>query len=294
MGHVGKSTWLAFGSFLLAYAGTGVDVSAEVDIGGAQQKFAGLLHAWRLDGDFGKASRGLAELASSEETPGRLRAMAALKLAELAELKGDRRKALDQLLSARRYAQFQPQLRRIVGERMQRLRAESPLADVRGPMPGAAQLKGESDATEKNFAKAERLLETYYRLGVNPRLETVDRELRVKRNALRNAVRAYERVARRGRANAASASYFRIASLYHNLAEVLGFRPPSELLEAEAKRLAARLQKSSKQSLQTAFGYYRRCVQTKGQGPWVELARREVRTLSIVLRIPLVKDGGTP
>ena len=69
--------------FLLFHALGGGPSLAQTEgaVGDARQKLAGLLHAWRLDGDFAKVKNGLAALVARDEAPDIIRAMAALKLA---------------------------------------------------------------------------------------------------------------------------------------------------------------------------------------------------------------------
>lgn len=164
-------------------------------------------------------------------------ARAALRLAELELVDGNRRRA--QELVARASVLGQGSLELIeradrAQARLASLRARG--SDVRGP-PAGTELEGVSAETRKQFAAAEGTLGDYHRRRLAPRLEGIQAAIRAKENAREQAERAYREVIPSGEREAVVAAEFRIGSLHHDLAMALMFDIPPELEKEEAAKL---------------------------------------------------------
>ena len=241
----------------------------------------------QLRGDLTRATRLLEGVAASAEAPRALRARARLRMAEMALYRGQRRRALAYLDQARDTAGRGHPLAMAADDRRARILAATPLANVRGPVPGAVQLQGEPRLVVARFARAERQLAAYHRVVVAPTLENINAILRFKRKALTAAVAAYQKVAEGGGAAARAAAHFRMGAMHHHLAEALAFELPPELLPAVAARLRRRLRKESAAHLRRSLGYYRKAAATPASpatAPWRDPAAREVKTLARILK----------
>jgi hypothetical protein len=208
-------------------------------------------------------------------------------MAELAEIAGDRRSALNHLERAKIVAGPGHSLALEADDRRARILAVAPLAEVRGPVPSSVVLKHEQAPVVANFRRAERLLAAYHRVILAPRLEDMNAVLQSKKRALAAAVAAYQRVFKQGGNAAKSAALFRIGAMYHHLAEALVFAIPSELLPSVARRFRRQYKVESIAHLRKSLEYYKEASKvpsSAGTEPWRELARREVNTLEIVLQ----------
>ena len=241
----------------------------------------------QLAGDLTRASTLLDGVASNTETPRALRARARLRQAEMALVQGQRRVALAYLEQARDAAGRGRPLAMVADDRRARILAATPLANVRGPVPGSVALTGEPRAVTARFARAERQLAAFHRMVVRPTLENINTVLRIKRAALAAAVAAYQKVADGGGPGARAAAAFRMGAMHHHLAEALAFEPPPELLPSVAARLRRRQRKESTLHLRKSLAYYRKAASTKeaaATAPWRGLAAREVKTLARILK----------
>lgn len=240
-----------------------------------------------LVGDLKRATALLQGVSASSTAPRALRATALLRLAEMALIRGQRRRALAFLDQAREAAGTGHPLAMAADDRRARILAATPLANVRGPVPGSVQLTGESRIVMARFGRAERQLATYHGVVVAPTLENINTILRIKRKALAAAVAAYQKVAEGGGPAARAAAHFRMGATHHNLAEALAFELPTELLPSVAARLRRRLRKESTSHLRRSLTSYRKAAGIEGTpatAPWRELAAREVKTLSRILK----------
>jgi hypothetical protein len=251
----------------------------------AQDRLLELHHAQWVRGELEQVRRDLVRLLDDRAVTAQARAEAGLRLAAIAERAGDRRQALTYLRRVERLISSGHPLWRRGAQMRQRL--HTAITDLRGPVPGSFALRGESARVATRFRRAEKLLEAYYRVVVAPRLENVDAVLRTKRRALAAAEAAYQRVAEAGGPVAKVAAHYRVASMYHHLAEALAFDRPPELLPSVAQQLTRRLRTASVDYLRRALTRYRAAVAVGGGGTaasrWRTLAQREVRTLSRVL-----------
>lgn len=243
-------------------------------------------HLALISGDLAAARAVLNGLASTAGVARTLRARAELRLADLAEQAGKRRVALDHLEQAKIVAGPGHDLAYRADDRRTRILTDAPLADVRGPLPGGITLKGEARAVATAFRQAEQRLVAFHRLLVAPRIEEVSRVLAEKRSLAKGAVKAYLRLLRRGGPSAKAAAHFRLGTLYHHMAEALGFEIPAELLPDPARRLRNELRTESAANLKKALAHYRAAAKVEraeGTEPWQGLARREAATLQQVL-----------
>ncbi len=246
-----------------------------------------MAHHYRVvSGEPERARALLLKLLEDSGSRGKSRALAALQLAEMEELAGKRREALGYLEMAKTFAGPFHALAMEAEDRRARILTATPLADVRGPVPGSLALEGEGAQVGNLFREAERRLASYHRVVVAPSLENVNAVLRTKRRTLARAVAGYQKVIRAGGAAAQAAAQFRIGAMYHHLAEALAFESPEELLPSEARRLTRKLRVESAGYLRRALSFYR----SAGEGPsntnsitWQKLARQEARTLAKVL-----------
>jgi hypothetical protein len=215
------------------------------------------------------------------------RARAALRLAELKEMAGERRAALGHLEQAKEVAGPGHPLSLEADDRRARILTATPLADVRGPVPGSVVPKHEPPQVVAGFRRAEQLLTRYHRLVVAPQLESINEVLRTKRRALTVAATAYHKVASSANGPAKAAAFYRMAAMYHHMAEALAFAIPPELLPARAHQLRRQLKAESTAYLRKALGLYRRVTKLSpgpAMSPWRELAEREAKTLALVFK----------
>lgn len=243
-------------------------------------------HLLWVSGDLSGAKQLLARVAESRTAPMDVRARAELQMAELAEIVGDRRSALNHLERAKIVAGPGHSLALEADDRRARILVVAPLAEVRGPVPGSVILRNEQAPVVANFRRAERLLAAYHRVIVAPRLEDMNEVLQRKKRALAVAVAAYQRVSKQGGNAARAAALFRIGAMYHHLAEALVFAIPSELLPSVARHFRRQYKVESTAHLRKSLEYYQeasRVPSSPGTEPWRELARRESNTLEIVL-----------
>jgi hypothetical protein len=259
-----------------------------------QDRYLLARHLRFVTGDAAGAREVLKKIVASTTARLSLRALAALRLAEMAELAGDRRRALGYLDQAKSLAGSGHALALEADDRRARILTAAPLADVRGPVPGSVPLRGEPPAVTAAFRTAERLLASYHRVVVAPSLENVNEVLRAKRGALTAAVGEYQKVVAAGGPASRAAALFRIGAMYHHLAEALAFESPAELLPAVALRLRRELRGESTGYLRRALGFYRNAADvpaSAGTEPWGSLAKREAETLALVLKVPLKTSG---
>jgi hypothetical protein len=244
-------------------------------------------HLLWVSGNLSRAKEILAQVAESRAAPVDVRARAELQMAELAEIAGDRRGALNHLERAKIVAGPGHSLALEADDRRARIIAVAPLAEVRGPVPGSVVLRHEQPPVVANFRRAERLLAAYHRVIVAPRLEDMNEVLQSKKRALAAAVAGYQRVSKQGGNAAKAAALFRIGAMYHHLAEALVFAIPSELLPSVARRFRRQYKIESTAHLRKSLEHYQeasRVPSSPGTEPWRELARREASTLEIVLQ----------
>jgi hypothetical protein len=254
-------------------------------------------HRQWVSGDLAGARRLLHQIIDREEARRSLRALAALRLAAIDEVTGDRRAALAHLEAVKVLAGSGHPLALEAEDRRARILTATPLADVRGPVPGTVTLRGEAPQVVAQFRQAEKLLVSYHRVVVAPSLENINEVLRTKRHALAAAVTIYQKVAEHGGATAKAASSFRIGAMYHHLAEALAFSTPEELLPTLARRLTRQLRAESATHLRRALTSYRAALRVPagaGTAAWQEPARREAATLEVVLRGAPRRGGRAP
>lgn len=246
-------------------------------------------HLLWVSGDLPAARALLRAIEGHATGPRTLRAQASLQLAEVAEMTGDRRGALVHLERAKAVAGPGHPLALDADDRRARILTATPLADVRGPMPGGVVLKHEPPAVVARFRHAEQLLAGFHRVVVAPQLENINEVLRIKRRSLARAVAAYQKVAASSNGAAKAAALFRIGAMYHHLAEALAFAIPAELLPSVARQLRRQLQGESTAFLRKSLTYYRAAAEMPpdpGLSPWRQLAAREAKTLALVLKSP--------
>jgi len=252
-----------------------------------EEKLVHAHHLIAVTGDMGRARQLLTEVLERFTTRRTLRARAALQLAELAEITGDRRGALVYLERTKAVIGQGHPLALEADDRRARILTATPLADVRGPVPGSVVLKQEPTQVAAAFRQAEKLLARYHRVVVAPELENINEVLRTKRRALAVAAAAYQKVDAESTGAGKAAARFRLGAMFHHLAEALAFAIPSELLPSVARQLRRQLQAESTAYLRRALGYYRDAAAVPpgpGTSPWRQLAEREAKTLGIVLK----------
>tara|TARA_R110002096_G_scaffold44526_5_gene120090 strand:- start:20542 stop:21387 length:846 start_codon:yes stop_codon:yes gene_type:complete len=191
-------------------------------------------------------------------------AEAALRLAVWADIRRERRTAMDLAVRASVLGADIPRVKSSADAIRQRLaitvRAQD--IEVRGPAAGTALLGVTPEIAEK-FAVAEELLSAYHVKRLQPRLEALVASVRGKRSAMERAVRAYREVAESGNKIAIVAAEFRIASLHYDFSLSLTFELPSELspevaanmrnsLRSEVRQVRARAKAAYVRSLAAA------------------------------------------
>lgn len=254
----------------------------------AHRYYEGYL-AETLHGDVAKARVAYSDVITNgaDEDPVSA-ARAALRLAELERLAGNRRKA--QELVARAAVLGQSNL--AIVERADR--AQSHLAslrdrgsEVRGPPAGTA-LEGVSQKARDAFHAAEGLLAEYHRRQLQPRLEGVRAGIRAKERAMEAAEHAYHTVIDFGEREATVAAEQRIGSLHHDLALALLFDVPPELEAEEAAKLRRSLRGRALAHLRKARAAYERSLEAAGDGETP--ASTERWRLAAELGLRAVKD----
>jgi hypothetical protein len=234
----------------------------------------------QVGGDLAAARRGYeAVLARAGEDP-TAAARAAIELAELETLEGNRRRALELLARAQSLAPDDAPIADAAGALSARLAATpAGRSDVRGPAPGTA-LPGVSDDVQASWRDAEDLLLAAHRLRMKPVLEALSGSVRRKEAATEAAVRAYREIATTG-GLATVAAEFRVGTLYHDLAVELVFDLPPELDPGVAARLRRTLRASAVAYLRRAVAAYERALEAPGAGdevdPWRVAAEAAVR-----------------
>jgi len=243
-------------------------------------------HLITVAGDIPAARRKLEAIIERGTARRAVRARAALRLAELEEMSGARRSALVHLEQVKEIAGQGHPLSLEADDRRARILTATPLADVRGPVPGSVLPKHEPPQVVAKFRRAEQLLARYHRVVVAPKLESINEVLRTKRRALAVAATAYQKVAASANGPAKAAALYRMAAMYHHMAEALAFSLPPELLPARARQLRRQQKGESTAYLRKSLGLYRGVAKlpaSPAMSPWRELAEREAKTLALVL-----------
>ncbi len=262
-----------------------------------QELFVKAHHLQWIAGDFEGAKNVLEQIANNKKAPREIRAKAELRYAEIALLTGERREALQHLERAKAIVGPGHALSIEADDRRARILTATPLADVRGPVPGSVVIKHEPPQVVMIFRRAERLLDVFHRIIVAPRLENINQVLKTKRRAFERAEKAYQQVVAEGGTIAKAASFVRMGGMCHHLAEALAFAVPEELLPSEARKLRRQLHFESTSYLRKALNFYREASKlplVSGIEPWRQLAIREAKTLSAVLNSSSRKSGAVP
>jgi tetratricopeptide (TPR) repeat protein len=222
--------------------------------------------AAQVDGDLERARAGYeAVLARSAEDPAAA-ARAAVELAELEALDGNRRRALELLARAQSLAPDDASVVDASDALSARLAATpSGQRDVRGPPPGQP-LPGVAEAVQQKWRDAEQLLLKAHHMRMKPVLEALSGSVRAKESATEAAVRAYREVATAG-GIAAVAADFRAGTLYHDLAVELVFDLPPELEPGYAAKIRRTLRVSALSYLRKAITSYDRALADPTTGP---------------------------
>lgn len=249
-----------------------------------EQRLAALYHTQWVQGRTSQALAGLTSLLDDKRVAPIIRARAGMRVAQITELAGDKRRAAAALDLVVQLAPQGSRLARLAADRRERIRRVAPLAEIRGPVPGSVTLAGESPSIVSLFRRAEKALIACHRVVVAPRLENIDEVLWRKRRAGSAAIALYSEVAERGGPEARAAAHFRLAALHHHLAEAMAFERPRGMLPSVAVRLGRRLRAESVASLHRSLLHYRAVVSIRESRPlWRRLAAQEVRTLEQVL-----------
>jgi len=254
-------------------------------------------HRQWVSGDLPGARKLLRQIAERAAARRSLRALAALRLAAIDEMSGDRRAALARLDQVKLLVGPGHPLMLEADDRRARILTATPLVDVRGPVPGTVTLRGEVPQVTARFRLAEKLLVSYHRIvrSAHPLfgLENTSEVLRSKRHALGAAVAVYQKVAAQGGPAAQAAAAFRIGAMFHHLAEALAYESPSDLLPSMARHLSRQLRAESATYLRRALVSYRTALRlppSAATAPWQRPAKREAETLELVLRT--TRKGG--
>ncbi len=221
----------------------------------------------------------------------RLAARAALRLAEIEAVKGQRRRAIELVARASSLGRGDAEIVRQADELQTRLASlRSRGSGVRGP-PAGATLDGVTGDTAARFRKAERMLVAYHKTRLQPRIEALEAGVQAKERAMELAVKAYRAVVGSGDALATSAAEFRIGSLYHDLGIALMFDLPPELAPRAAARLRRRMRQRALGYLAKARAAYGRSKAVLAAGAsnpalerWRGAARRGLASVDDLLR----------
>jgi len=236
----------------------------------------------QLGGDVEVARRGFEEVLALAADDPVAAARAAVELAGLEALAGNRRRALELLARAQSLAPDDPTVADAAGSLSARLAATpAGQSDVRGPAPRTA-LPGVTPAVAAAWRSAEQLLVTAHRIRMKPVLEALSGSVRSKENATESAARAYREIAEVGGV-AAVAAEFRIGTLYHDLAVELVFDLPPELDASVANRLRRTLRASAVAYLRRAVAAYERALAIGVTGPWRVASEASVRAAKELL-----------
>lgn len=221
----------------------------------------------QLGGDLDTARRGYEEVLARADEDAYAGARAAVQLAELAALEGNRRRALELLALAQNLAPDDAAVIDAADALSARLAATpAGQSDVRGPAPGTP-LPGLTDAQQAAWREAERELVDAHRLRMKPALETLSASVLRKQRAIERTVRGYRAIAEAGGV-AAVAAEFRIGTLYHDLAiELVGFDPPPELEARAAGGIRRSLRATAVTHLRRAVAAYERALAEAESGP---------------------------
>lgn len=241
-----------------------------------------------LGGDRVAARAAYQAVVDAPEADGELTARAALRLAEMEAAAGRRHVALDLVVRAAALGRRDPAVldgARRLQARIAAVRAQD--IEVRGPPAGTA-LDGVSAAVAAQFARAEALLAAYHRRTIRVRLEDLNNEIRAKRAAMEEAVRAYRPVVQAGEPVGVVAAEFRIAGLFYDLSLSMTFDLPSELDAGAAARLRQSLRTQALKDRRTArLGYRKSLAAAAGAGPaarpWEQAAVLGLRSVDDLL-----------
>jgi hypothetical protein len=218
-----------------------------------------------------------------------LAARAALRLAQWAESSHRRRVALDLAVRASVLGAELGDVKAAADAMQRRLatvRAQD--IEVRGP-PAGTPLVGVSDAVAAQFAAAEKLLGSYHRRRLQPRLEALSASIRGKRAAMEAAIRAYREVAASRESVAVVAAEFRMASVYYDYSLSLSFELPSELDVDLASSLRAGLRSEVHEVRARARAAYERSLAAAADAGdaaerWREAAQLGLSSVNDLLR----------
>ncbi len=220
----------------------------------------------------------------------KLVAEAALRLAVWAEIRRERRTAMDLAVRASVLGSDIPRVKNSADAIWQRLaltvRAQD--IEVRGPAAGTALLGVSPEIAEK-FAVAEELLSAYHMRRLQPRLEALVASVRGKRSAMERAVRAYREVAESGNQTAIVAAEFRIASLHYDFSLSLTFELPSELSPQVAANMRSSLRSEVRQVRARARSAYIRSLAASVSSvaaakPWSDASSLGLASVEDLLR----------
>jgi len=241
-----------------------------------------------LDGDAPRASeayRQVMDLADSREAT--LAARAALRLAQLETLQGNRREAVELVARAVALGGQDPDVVEQADALQDELGAvQATGTDVRGP-PLGTELTGVSDEAKAKFGKAEKLSRGYYQDSTRPRIEDPQAGARARQRAAELAERAYGAVIDLGEPAAAVAAEFRIGSLYHDLAVSLVSEQPPELERRALGRLRRQQNSRAARYYRTARAAYRRSLafgQDDSSDRWRREAQKGLESVEVLLR----------
>ncbi|MCP4448803.1 MAG: hypothetical protein GY811_26240 [Myxococcales bacterium] len=217
-------------------------------------------------------------------------AAAALRLARWAEIRRERRTAMDLAVRASVLGADTPRMKTAADALRLRLartvRAQD--IEVRGPRAGTA-IEGVSPEIAAQFAAAEGLLGAYHRRRLQPRLEALVASVRGKRGAMERAVRAYREVIASGNRIATVAAEFRIASLHYDFSLSLTFELPGELAPEVAMSMRSSLRSEVRQVRARAKAAYARSlvagvVASAEAKPWSEASSLGLASVEDLLR----------
>jgi hypothetical protein len=262
-----------------------LDAGREPDRAVASSYWGAWLEA-QIGGNAERARAGYEAALARADEDGAAAARAAVELAGLETVAGNRRRALELLARAQSLA---PADRTVIDavEALSSRLAATPAgeSDVRGPAPGTA-LPGVNDTVQALWRAAEAQLVRTHRLRIRPVLEALSSGMRSKASATEATVRAYREIAVAGGV-AQAAAEFRIGTLYHDLAVELVFDLPPELDPGVAADLRRELRADAVGYLKRAVAAYQRARAVEAGGAdadtWrvaAEAAERAARELA--------------
>jgi tetratricopeptide (TPR) repeat protein len=240
-----------------------------------------------LAGDLPVAREAYRAVVDAPDADGELSARAALRLAEMEAAAGRRHIALDLVARAAALGRRAPTVldgARLLQARLAGVRPQD--SEVRGPPPGTPL--DASPVAAALFARAEGLLAVYHRRAIRARLEDLNAEIRSKRHAMDEAVRAYRQVVQLGEPVAVVAAEYRIAALYYDLSLSMTFDLPTELDLGVASRLRNSLRAQALADRRKARAAYGRALEAArlagpGAAPWKEAAALGLRSVDDLL-----------